>query len=46
MKNIKVYDADFEAIADICEAHDLNTWDIVEALLDIIKYEIDIKEWL
>ena len=47
MKNIKIYDVDYEVIADICEANDVNTWDIVEVFLDIIKGEkIDLTEWL
>lgn len=47
MKQIKVYDADFENIADICELHDINEWEVIEAMLEAIKAEgIDITEWL
>lgn len=47
MKQIKVYDADFETIADICELHDINEWEVIEAMLEAIKAEgIDITEWL
>lgn len=47
MKQIKVYDVDFETIADICELHDINEWEVIEAMLEAIKAEgIDITEWL
>lgn len=47
MKQIKVYDADFENIADICELHDINEWEVIEAMLEAIKAEgIDITEWM
>ena len=47
MKQIKVYDADFENIADICELHCVNEWEVIEAMLDMIRDgEIDITEWL
>ena len=47
MKQIKVYSADFETIADICELHCINEWEVIEAILDAIKTEgIDIAEWL
>lgn len=47
MKRIKVYDTDFETIADICELHDINEWEVIEAMLEAIRDgEIDITEWL
>ena len=47
MKQIKVYDADFEDIADLCELHCVNEWEVIEAMLDAIRDgEIDITEWL
>ena len=47
MKQIKVYDTDFENIADICELHCINEWEVVEAMLEAIRDgEIDIAEWL
>ena len=47
MKQIKVYDTDFETIADICEDNDVNEWEVIEAMLDAIRDEkIDITEWL
>ena len=47
MKQIKVYDADFENIADICELHCVNEWEVIGAMLDAIRDErIDISEWL
>ena len=47
MKQIKVYDTDFETIADICEDNDVNEWEVSEAMLDAIRDEkIDITEWL
>ena len=47
MKQIKVYDTDFENIADIWEDNDVNEWEVIEARLDTIRDgEIDITEWL
>ena len=47
MKRIKVYDTDFETIADICELHDINEWEVIGAILDAIEdKKIDITEWL
>ena len=46
MKQIKVYDTDFEDIADICELHCVDELEVIEAILDAIKTEgIDIAEW-
>ena len=47
MKQIKVYSADFETIADICEDNNVSEWEVIEAILDTIRDgEIDITEWL
>ena len=47
MKRIKVYSADFEEIADICEDNNVNEWEVIEAMLDAIEdMEIDITEWM
>ena len=47
MKQIKVYDLDFEEIADICEDNNVSEWEVIEAMLDTIRDgEIDITEWL
>ena len=47
MKQIKVYDLDFENIADICEDNNVDEWEVIEAMLDAIRDEkIDITEWL
>ena len=47
MKRIKVYDTDFETIADICELHDINEWEVIGAMLDAIEdMGIDITEWM
>ena len=47
MKQIKVYSADFEEIADICEDNDVNEWEVIGAMFDVIRDEkIDITEWL
>ena len=47
MKQIKVYDTDFETIADICEDNNVSEWEVIEAILDTIRDgEIDITEWL
>ena len=47
MKQIKVYSADFEEIADICEDNNVNEWEVIEAMLDAIEdMEIDITEYM
>lgn len=47
MKSIRVYDIDFENIADICEDNNVNEYEVIEALLDVVRdNEIDITEWL
>ena len=47
MKQIKVYDTDFETIADICEDNNVNECEVIEAVLEAIRDEkIDITEWL
>ena len=47
MKQIKVYSADFEEIADICEDNNVNEWEVIGAMLDAIEdMEIDITEWM
>ena len=47
MKQIKVYDTDFETIADICEDNDVNEWEVIGAMFDAIRdKKIDITEWL
>ena len=47
MKRIKVYDLDFENIADICEDNNVNEWEVIGAMLDAIEdMGIDITEWL
>ena len=47
MKQIEVYDIDFEEITTICEDNDVNEWEIIEAMLEAIKAkEIDITEWI
>ena len=47
MKQIKVYSADFEEIADICEDNNVNEWEVIEVMLDAIRDGgIDITEWL
>lgn len=47
MKQIKVYDIDFEDIADICEDNNVDEWEVIEAMLDTIRdKKIDITEWL
>ena len=44
---IKVYDADFENIADICELHCVNEWEVIGAMLDAIEdMGIDITEYM
>lgn len=47
MKSIKVYDTDFENIANICEDNNVNEWEVIEALLYVLEDEaIDISAWL
>ena len=47
MKRIKVYDTDFETIADICEDNNVNEWEVIEAMLDAVRDgEIDITEYM
>lgn len=47
MKQIAVYDLDFEEIANICEDNNVSEWEVIEAMLDTIRDgEIDITEWL
>ena len=47
MKQIKVYDTDFETIADICEDNNVDEWEVIEAMLEAIRDEkIDITEWM
>ena len=47
MKQIKVYDADFEDIADLCELHCVNEWEVIEAMLEAIRdKKIDITKWM
>lgn len=47
MQNVKVYDLDFEEIANICEDNDVMEWEVIGAMFDAIRDEkIDISEWL
>ena len=47
MQNVRVYDLDFEEIADICEDNNVNEWEVIGAMLDAIEdMEIDIIEWM
>ena len=47
MKQIKVYSADFEEIADICEDNNVNEWEVIGAMLDAIEdMGIDITEYM
>ena len=47
MQSVKVYDLDFEEIANICEDNNVMEWEVVEAIFDAIREEkIDISEWL
>ena len=46
MKNIRVYDVDFENIANICEDNNVNEYEVIEALLCVLEDEaIDISAW-
>ena len=47
MKQIEVYDLDFENIAEICKDNNVDEWEVIEAMLDAIRAKkIDISEWL
>ena len=47
MQNVRVYDLDFEEIANICEDNNVDEWEVIEAMLEAIRDEkIDITEWL
>ena len=47
MQNIRVYDVDFENIANICEDNNVNEYEVIEALLCVLEDEgIDISAWL
>lgn len=47
MQNIRVYDLDYEEIANICEDNDVMECEVIEAMFDAIREEkIDISEWL
>ena len=47
MKQIEVYDLDFEEIANICEDNNVDEWEVIEAMFDAIRdKKIDITEWL
>ena len=47
MKQIEVYDLDFEEIANICEDNNVDEWEVIEAMFDAIRdKKIDITKWL
>ena len=47
MKQIEVYDLDFENITNICEDNNVDEWEVIEAMFDAIRdKKIDITEWL
>ena len=47
MQNVRVYDLDFEEIANICEDNNVAEWEVIEAMFDVIRdKKIDITEWL
>lgn len=47
MQRIRVYDLDFEEIADICQNNNVMEYEVIEAMLYAIKEEkINISEWL
>ena len=47
MQNVRVYDLDFEEIANICEDNNVDEWEVIGAMFDAIRDEkIDITEWL
>ena len=47
MQNVRVYDLDFEEIANICEDNNVDEWEVIEAMLDAVRDgEIDITEYM
>ena len=47
MQNVRVYDLDFEEIANICEDNNVDEWEVIEAMFHAIRdKKIDITEWL
>ena len=47
MKQIKMYDTDFETIANICEDNNVDEWEVIEAMFDAIgDMGIDITEYM
>ena len=47
MKQIEVYDLDFEEITNICEDNNVDEWEVIEAMLDAVRDgEIDITEYM
>lgn len=47
MKQIEVYDLDFEEITNICEDNNVDEWEVIEAMFEAIKAKgIDITEWM
>ena len=47
MQKIKVYDLEYEYIADICEENNVNEYDVIEAIFNMmLDKNIDITEWL
>ena len=47
MKQIEVYDLDFEEIANICEDNNVDEWEVIEAMFDAIEdMGIDITEYM
>ena len=47
MKQIEVYDLDFEEIANICEDNNVDEWEVIGAMLDAIEdMGIDITEYM
>ena len=47
MQQVKVYDLDFEEIANICEDNNVDEWEVIEAMLDAVRDgEIDITEYM
>ena len=47
MQQVKVYDLDFEEIANICEDNNVDEWEVIEAMFDAIRdKKIDITKWL
>ena len=37
MQQVKVYDLDFEEIANICEDNNVDEWEVIEAMFDAIR---------